>query len=63
MTIIFDSDNTYLELRSSYAATKIARVELKTGRVLTEVKLSLDGFATGMALWDNQLYLTTWKER
>jgi glutaminyl-peptide cyclotransferase len=52
-----------LEGTGHYGKSRLRRVEIKTGRVLTEVTLPRKYFGEGIAIANGELFQLTWKNR
>lgn len=60
--LVFDRGVLY-ESTGLYGRSSLRMLDRDTGRVLRRVDLSFRMFGEGMALWNGELYLLTWKSR
>ncbi len=56
-------DGYLYESTGLYGSSSLRKVELETGKVLQIRYFSNDYFAEGMTIFNNKIYLITWKER
>jgi glutaminyl-peptide cyclotransferase len=56
-------DGALLESTGQYGESTLRRVELKTGKVLKQVKIEPQYFAEGLALLGGKLYQLTWQNK
>ena len=56
-------DGYLYESTGLYSSSSLRKVELETGKVLQIRYFSNDYFAEGMTIFNNKIYLITWKER
>ncbi len=55
--------NVLYEGTGQYGNSTLRRVDLETGKVVSQVNLPQQYFGEGVALFQNRLYQLTWKER
>ncbi|MHB0958078.1 MAG: glutaminyl-peptide cyclotransferase [Pirellulaceae bacterium] len=56
-------DGFLYEGTGNYGESSIRKIELETGSVVQQHKLSDDLFGEGIAIWQNRLFQLTWKNR
>jgi glutamine cyclotransferase len=58
--LIYDTD-FYYESTGGYGESSLRKVDLKTGKVIKEIKLDDNYFGEGITLYDNKIFQLTWK--
>ncbi|MDM1293825.1 glutaminyl-peptide cyclotransferase [Sphingobacterium sp. N143] len=56
------ADGILYESNGRYGESNLRKVDLKTGKVLKEIKFDEKTFAEGMTLVDNKLFMLTWEQ-
>ncbi|AJA07677.1 glutamine cyclotransferase [Sphingopyxis fribergensis] len=58
---LFWDDGHLYEATGQYGQSRIARLDLQTGKALAETKLPADQFGEGITRWGNQIIGVTWQ--
>lgn len=56
-------DGFLYESTGLYGSSSLRKVDLETGTVMQNIPLSNDYFAEGITIFDDKIYLLTWKEQ
>lgn len=58
--LFWDGGHLY-ESTGQYGASRVARLDLQTGKALAQVKLPMDQFGEGITRWKDQIIGVTWQ--
>ncbi len=56
-------DGHFLESTGKYGQSSLRRVDIKTGRIVKIQRLPDDVFAEGITVWDDKIFMLTWRNR